>query len=349
MPRRQISRVLIYRLGSIGDFVVSLPCLHLIRRQFPTQRIGLLTIRPVVNKAAPARTVLDGSGLVDDYISYQMGTRNLAELYRISRLIRSFKADLLVYLVSRPASSLVVRDYVFFRLSGVRRIVGLPWSSGLRSNLPQGDDLWESEAQRLARCLSPLGDAGTQLPENWDLHLSAAEIAAADALLQESFPGAADGRRWLGVSVGTKQAIKDWGDDNWRAVLDGLGDPHLGLVVIGAAEERARSEEVVQGWPGPVVNACGRLSPRQSAALIRRTALFLCHDSGPMHLAAAVGTRCIAIFSKWNRPGEWFPFGGNHKIFYPPPGAESIHDIYPDEVISVARDILGEIRIPLEY
>ena len=107
------------------------------------------------------------------------------------------------------------------------------------------------------------------------------------------------------------------------------------------AEERDRSEEVARGWAGPVLNYCGRATPRVSAALIKRTEMMLCHDSGPMHLAASVGTRCVAVFSKHNHPGQWFPFGSGHKILYPPAEATSIRAIRPQEVIDAAKSILA--------
>jgi heptosyltransferase III len=50
--------------------------------------------------------------------------------------------------------------------------------------------------------------------------------------------------------------------------------------------------------------------------LLGSARLFVGHDSGPMHLAAAVGTRCVAVFSARNLPRVWFPFGTNHRVIY---------------------------------
>ena len=68
--------------------------------------------------------------------------------------------------------------------------------------------------------------------------------------------------------------------------------PGLGLALVGAPEESAASEFAADGWravsgSGAVINLCGRLSPRESAAALQTgTGAFLGHDSGPMHLAA---------------------------------------------------------------
>src|SRR6185437_9201364 len=120
-----------------------------------------------------------------------------------------------------------------------------------------------------------------------------------------------------------------------------------GLVLVGAAGERERSDRLGRFWSGPVANLCGFASPRVSAAAMRRARMFIGHDSGPMHLAAAVGTRCVAIFSPKNRPGEWYPFGDRHKILYPSRGADSIRAIPPGDVIAAAEDVLRNAEEPL--
>jgi heptosyltransferase-3 len=58
------------------------------------------------------------------------------------------------------------------------------------------------------------------------------------------------------------------------------------------------------------------LSPRESAAVIQQADIFLGVDSGPMHLAASVGTLCVSIFSARNLPGIWFPFGSAHENIF---------------------------------
>jgi ADP-heptose:LPS heptosyltransferase len=183
----------------------------------------------------------------------------------------------------------------------------------------------EPEAGRLARCIGELAAAGDiadpgrlRDPESWDLHLSAEEHASAaraigeEALRVES----------IAVSVGTKVQAKDWGKENWRALLGRMATefPGRALLLAGAAEESEASEFAADGWRanggGVVVNLCGRLTPRESAAAIARARMFVGHDSGPMHLAAAVGTPVVAIFAARNIPRQWFPFGKQHRVVY---------------------------------
>jgi ADP-heptose:LPS heptosyltransferase len=129
-------------------------------------------------------------------------------------------------------------------------------------------------------------------------------------------------RLLIAVSVGTKVQSKDWGRENWRALLGRVAGAYPGyaLALCGAPEESEASEFAAEGWRqaggGPVVNLCGQLTPRQSAAAFARARVFIGHDSGPMHLAAAVQTPCVAIFAARNKPRVWFPYGRQHRVIY---------------------------------
>jgi ADP-heptose:LPS heptosyltransferase len=306
-------KVLIYRLGSLGDTVVALPCYHLIARAFPNAERRLLTNFPVHAKAPASAAVLGQSGLVHDYMRYTVGTRNALELLRLAWEIRRFRPDVLVYLMPvRPLKN-VRRDKLFFRLSGVRRIVGLPAAEELKHHLDSASGFYEREASRLARTISALGDADIDSSDNWSLCLTEAERQTAIASL-----GAVARHPLIVCGPGTKMQAKDWGQDNWRALIAYLRTeyPEHGLVMVGAKEEAGTCDFAAQDWTGPKVNLCGWLSPRETAAVMEQARVFLGPDSGPMHLAASVGTPCVIAFSAAGIPGVWFPAGQQHQIVY---------------------------------
>jgi ADP-heptose:LPS heptosyltransferase len=318
---RAVRRVLVYRLGSLGDMLVAMPSLHLVRHAFPQAEIRLLTNFPVNAKAAPASLVLSGTGLVDSYERYAVGTRNLRELAALWwRLVR-FRADVLVYLGPARGVAAAKRDAQFFRVCGMTRQVGVPVTEGLQQNFfgaetPDRLAYWEPEAARLARNILALGDAQLKDAASWDIHLSADEKAVAEAAVGfGAMPR-------IAVSVGTKVQSKDWGRENWRALLMRLAPMLVGhaLVMVGSPEEAEASEFAAEGWRaaggGPVVNLCGKLTPRESGAALATAKLFIGHDSGPMQLAAAVGTPCVAVFAARNVPRVWFPFGERHRVVY---------------------------------
>ena len=211
------------------------------------------------------------------------------------------------------------------------------------------------KAARLVRNLTELGEADLDAPASWDLRLTPAEHARATEALT-----ATAGHPLIAVSVGTKVQSKDWGRDNWRALLSRLAAlyPDHALALCGAAEESEASEFAADGWRensgSPVVNLCGVLTPRESAAVFAQAQVFIGHDSGPMHLAAAVQTPCVAIFAARNKPRVWFPYGKQHRVLYHQTdcwgcGLETciverkkcLTSITVDEVVTEVRALLG--------
>src|SRR5262249_13930379 len=123
---------------------------------------------------------------------------------------------------------------------------------------------------------------------------------------------------FIAASLGTKVDVNNWTAPNWLALLTQINKkwPELGLVLVGSKDEFQAAERCSQDWFAPKLNLCGQISPRISAAILRKARLFLGHDSGPLHLAATVGARCVGIYSGRNRPGQWFPRGGGNLVIY---------------------------------
>jgi ADP-heptose:LPS heptosyltransferase len=304
---------LIYRLGSLGDTVIALPCFHLIARVFPNAKRMLLCNFPVHAKAPASAAVLEGAGLVHGYMRYTVGTRNFRELLQLMWQIRRFGPDVLVYVMPLRGENAVKRDALFFRLCGVPRMVGLPKGDTAENKFDAATGLWEREASRLLRCISALGNEDVSDLHNWDLLLTEAEMDTAEKLLVPF-----ENRPTIACGPGTKMQSKDWGPEKWRELLQRLSSefPRHGLVLIGAKEDHAVSEYAASAWQGPKINSCGALTPRESAAVIRHARLFLGPDSGPMHLAAAYNVPCAIPFASVDQRGRWFPIGQGHKPIY---------------------------------
>lgn len=306
-------RILIYRLGSLGDTVAAVPALRVIARAYPRAVRVLLTNIPVHAKAPAAAAILGGSGLVHQYIDYPVATRNALRLARLWWSIVQFRPDMAIYLTPPRGKEIIERDQKFFRLCGIRRIVGLPIGNLAENLYDPATGTWESEASRLLRSVQELGDADLSDPRLWDLRLTKTEEQRAEELL-----GSLQSRPMIVCGPGTKMPAKDWGQENWRALLGRLGDyfPGYGLVLVGAKEDALVADFAASEWLGEFRNLCGELTPRETAAAIQRCELFLGPDSGPMHLAAAYGVPCAIAFAARDLPGRWFPAGDIHRVVY---------------------------------
>jgi heptosyltransferase-3 len=335
--------LIIFRIGSIGDTVVALPCLHAVARQFAGHRRILLTEAPGAARASSAQTVLTGSGLIHDALLFPAGLGGLGTARELIRRIRATGARTLVYLAPRTQIRQVWRDRLFFRLAGIRKLYGLPATPvGLRRRRSAG--VIEHESEYLARRLAPAIPVDLSR-SNWNLYLSSAEQAAAATALAV-LPG---GMPVVALAPGAKWAAKDWGEANWsaliaaaaaRSVRAGQGKAGIALVTLGAADEREIAARVLGAWPGATLNLCGRLSARESAAVLKQCGLLVCHDSGPMHLATTQGTPCLALFGNHNRPRQWFPYGEQHQVIHEPRGIAAITVDRVADALSIAMNNL---------
>nr|WP_262909248.1 glycosyltransferase family 9 protein [Mucilaginibacter roseus] len=229
--------------------------------------------------------------------------------------IRKLNIDTVVNINPARSRISLLRDYWFFKAAGVKNLIGfdaqkedfeVSWDEHTGKN--------EWEAKRLARRIKLLGALPLDDDRYWDLKLTYQEIQTANALT-EALPVEAS---ILAISLGTKNPANDWGIDNWQLLLQQLSSRLTGwsLMVIGAADETSIGDKCLESWRGTGINFCGKSSPRVSAALLKQATVFIGHDSGPMHLAACVGTPAIGIYSARNLPGQWFPRGSNNRIIY---------------------------------
>jgi heptosyltransferase III len=302
-------KILVYRLGFLGDTIIVLPAFYLVRKAFPNSHITLLANVSISAKAAPIASILEHTNLFDATLAYPAKTRNISTIMNLRRQIKEGNFDALIYLAKPKGGILnLIRDYIFFRASGIPKIIGLPWTKMDRECLyqPATDD-YEWDCKRTMRCLKKLGTLDLEDLSFWNLNLTGFEENQAN-----NFLGLINEKKFFALSVGTKASSKDWEDPNWTDLMSRLAStfPEHSFVFIGAAEESARSQKLLNIVGGRGLDLCGKTNPRVAAAVLKRAELFLGHDSGPMHLAACVGTRVVAIYSARNLPGQWYPRGG---------------------------------------
>lgn len=317
LKKSQNGKVLIYRLGSLGDTVIALPCFHLVRNTYPRSTITLLTNLPVFEKAAPAMAILENSGLCDEAIHYPIATRKYLELVKVRKTIRALKPDVLINLAAGRGLVKSLRDLLFFRSCGISEIVGTPLRRRDLRVVQTQEGHFEPESQRLVSRLEALGPIDLADKRHWELRLTERERKQAADLLP------AGENQFIAVSVGTKIHVKDWGEEKWAAMLALLSKamPGVTLILLGSPDEWERSEKMSRAWSGNYANLCGKTPPRISAAILERCRLFIGHDSGPMHLAGVVGVPTLGLFSWFNPPGQWFPGHSSWKsikVLYPP-------------------------------
>lgn len=264
----------------------------------------------------PAKSVLPGSGLFDQWLSYpaSAGGASAKAILGVLPEIRRQCFDTLVYLAPRlRTAKQVQRDLLFFRAAGVRHFIG---HRGFEPLPPRGDQplpFLEHEADHL---LGRLALSGISVPAagqgDMNLSLTPQEQVLAGQWLSSQLP--ADARLVVGIAPGSKWPSKCWPENYYiqlgRKLIDQFG---VYPIVFGGPEDTDIAARMIEAWGRGSV-ATGVFNLRQAAAALGRCTLYVGNDTGTMHLAAAEGTPCVAIFSAQDWPGRWHPYGSGHIV-----------------------------------
>ena len=350
------NRILIFRIGHLGDTVVALPSFWAIRNAFPAAEITLLSNSDIKNpNYISARSVLPKSGLVDRWESYPTNVGKASSLFYWIQLLarlRKLRYDAVIYLMPRNRTpGQIDRDLRFFRLAGIRKVVGANYllRHSLGTDVPNPTPRTQREADFLLDLLSSEGITTNSCPAS-DLRLTQAETDAADDWIRRH---ASAHERLIAIAPGSKWDSKIWPEERFVEVVSQLvGEFRVFPIVLGGPEDRQKGDRLITAWRTGA-NAAGQLSVRESAAVLTKCDLYLGNDTGTMHLAAAVGTPCIAIFAAIDWVGKWEPLGSGHTVFRRAVECEGCHSpicynnkkcldlIQADEVLAACSRVLA--------
>ena len=149
-------------------------------------------------------------------------------------------------------------------------------------------------------------------PPEFRFRIPQADHDEVDRLLSRS--GVTPGTSWVAMNVSARWPTKRWPAASFAEVADRLQQEGCGAVVmIGGPDERADVAAVIEKMKTPVINLAGASTVGLLPALLSKASLLITNDSGPMHIAAAAGTRVVALFGPTSavRTG---PYGEGHQV-----------------------------------
>jgi ADP-heptose:LPS heptosyltransferase len=132
------------------------------------------------------------------------------------------------------------------------------------------------------------------------------------------------------LHVGAGTSAKRWPAESWHRLAEQLVARDARIVLVGTRPDAQAAEVIASSCKGGLaggrcLNLVGSLSVAKLAAVLRRAELFIGADSGPSHVAAAVGTPVLALFSGTNDPQQWKPCGERVAVLRAPPACSPCH------------------------
>ncbi len=313
-PRRRplrTARVCVYRIGAIGDLVCAMPAMLAIRRAYPDAHLTLLTTPGKYSRARHAEELLAGAEWVDEVITYdldEVGT--FTDRLAFGRRLRARKFDAWLDLtLDRAKFTRMIRDMLLARLVGARWAFGWRLEHiGFAAKAEAEVRSFPDEVERLSVLHScGIEDDATNFPPLVD----ESQDTSIRCFVRD-LP--VDGRPCIAIAPGARRSCNLWPSDRFAAVCESLMADGARILLIGGADDHSLCDEIAARSGSRATNLAGKLSLRQSYALLHQCELLICVDSGPQHLAAAAGTRCVAIFSQRNQRRRWYPHGSEHVV-----------------------------------
>ena len=310
---KEPKNILIYKLGNIGDVVCAMPAMKAIKERFPNSRVTLLT-SPGIRGAIGAKNFLDGAPYLDEIRTYYTDDiSSISKIYSMIRTLRGEKYDLFIQLPDDWARfRTLLRNEFFAKFIGTKYAFGFHLRTSSLFKKAQVDFTYkEREVEALLRILERNGIPHKEVVFEFPAYhsLPAKTLAELETLEKNK-------RVILGVCMGGKTEDKKWPLERYSEVLRILGKTHdVGVLFLGGPSEFNSIERVAKESGVSYVNLSG-LSIKESIAAIRHADAFLTNDTGPMHIAAAVGIPIVALFSIRSVLGSWFPYGDHNACLY---------------------------------
>jgi ADP-heptose:LPS heptosyltransferase len=329
----RVERVLLIKFWGVGSLQLLTPAVAHLRKRYPEAELVLLTL--AVNHGAA-----EGFGSVDRVLSFDVGgTGWLGVGARVAALVRRLRRERFD----------VVYDFEFFtRFSslislstGARETHGFGstsvWRGRFHTHSAPFNRYWH--VARNFRSLAG-GEDGFQVSAR-DLvphRFTDEDVRSVDRLLSANGIDPRGSFAVLNPNAGELNFERRWPRPSFGRLAQLLAvEDGLPVVLIGSRGERGYTQEVAdaghaRGLAAPV-NLAGDLSTAELASLLSRCAVFVSNDSGPMHLAAALGTPTVGLFGP-ETPLLYGPLGLRVKALYRPPACSPCINVHDNKVAS---------------
>ncbi len=343
---KQYRRILISRIDRIGDVLLSTPVIKALREKFPQAYISMMV-------APCSRDVVEGNPYLDEVIIYDKDGKHktwMRSLKFASRLKKK-KFDLAVILHPN------IRMHLLTFLAGIPERLGYNRKLGFLLNLRRIHSKQEGvkhEAGYNLDLLKTLGVIGD--PYDLFMPIKVESELYVNELFRKEGINPAD--RILAINPGASCPSKIWPAERFARACEKLVSLYnLKIVILAGPKDMLLANKIPlqYGSKNRIINLAGKTSLSQMASILKRCVLFISNDSGPVHIASALGTPVISIFGR-NQPGlsprRWGPLGKHDKYLHKDVGCiqclahnckkefACLKAISVEDVVSAAESIL---------
>ena len=328
--------ILVIDFGQLGDVIMSLPALRAIREHFPQARITVAVGKPgaeviELSRCADATLAVDRVALRDGFKPW-----SVLRILQIVQDVRHKRFDFVIDLHSLSETNLLGFLSGAPRRLYSRRPRSLDFLANFNPRPPIEDDHRKRHLiDRYLDVLQPLGiKDGPNVPK---LRTRAVDDQAIERMLKQA--KADTGAPLVGLFPGAGHPSRCWPLERFSELADFVvRNDGARVLVFAGPEERALLPKIRTLFPKSTL-ILDKLTIPQLAAAQARLAVFVSNDTGPMHIAAAVGSPLVLLLDK-RAPESYLPRATRQRVIY----SSTIPEIRVEEVYAATRELLASAR-----
>ncbi len=296
-----MKRILIIQTAFLGDLILTLPMIQVIKQNLPETEIDMLVI-PTTSE------LLANNPLLRKVIVYDKKNSGTVKLFNIAGELRQNSYDTVIS-PHRSGRSAIISFLSFPDLSISFNTSSLSFLYKKTVNYEKGIH----EIQRNLKLLEPLGISDNNIVKP-DLFIGNNERYSVDKILNGLNMKAVE--KFVTIAPGSVWFTKRFPEAKFINICRLLSAEGIKTILLGGINDFETGERIFNGCRSPLLrNLAGKLSVLESAELIRRSSLLITNDSAPLHIGNAVETPVYAIFGSTVPDFGFYPYGKLDKIF----------------------------------
>jgi lipopolysaccharide heptosyltransferase II len=278
---REAERILVIKLSSMGDVILSVPSLRAIRKKFPKAWIAALVARRY-------REALQRCPYIDELITYNPESRP-AELFKVSSALRKFAFDIVIDLQNNRTSHIL--SYLSCAPGRFGKDNG---KLSFLLNHKVKPDFSLSPLKSQLETLKMLGIGS--IPWRLELWPSQDDESYIERFLEDNWLGPDHVLIGLNISASFRWRSKNWPLEHFAQTVDELGKRNIRAVLTGSKADIHLGQKLKKITTARPIDAIGKTTLMQLACLIKRCQVYVSPDSAGLHVATAVSTPSVALF-----------------------------------------------------
>lgn len=353
-------RILCIRLDSLGDMVMTTPALKALKAAQPKRHLTLMT-------STAGAAISAHLPMVDEVMVYEapwlkataprQSSQPEFEMVEILR-DRAFDAAIIFTVYSQnplPSAFMCYLAEIPFRLAHCRENPYQLLTHTIRD--PEPEQLTRHEVQRQLDLVASIG----AFPLDGDTRMTVATspIAEYRMMLRLRELGLTGDRPWLVIHPGATAPSRRYSPESFAQVGRSLYERGMAIVFTGNPQEKDLVESIRQQMQVPSISLVGELDVADLIALVQAAPLLLCNNTGPVHLAAALGTPVVDLYAltnlqhtPWQVPSRVLFHDVPCRVCYRSICPEGHHHclelVTPDQVVAAVLELLEETRDSLQ-